>query len=96
MIKGQYTVFAPTNAAFSDLSKDVLDALFSNANKMKSLLSSHIVDGVFFLSDLTKLEELITSDGVVINIKDLGSTSTSIFLNIVFFYSADDNKNLFY
>lgn len=77
MIIGSYTIFAPTNAAFSNLSKDVVDELFSNATKMKSLLSSHIVDGIFYLSDLMKLEELMTIDGVVINIKDLGS-STSI------------------
>ena len=47
---------------------------------MKSLLSTHIADGVFFLNDLTKMEELITIDGDVKNVTNVGS-STSILKN---------------
>lgn len=72
-----YTFLAPTNTAFSSLSKDVLDELFSNTSEMKSLLSTHIADGVFFLSDLTKMVELMTIDGDMKNVTNDGS-STSI------------------
>jgi uncharacterized surface protein with fasciclin (FAS1) repeats len=72
-----YTFLAPTNTAFSSLSKDVLDELFSNTSEMKSLLSTHIADGVFFLDDLTKMVELMTIDGDMKNVTNDGS-STSI------------------
>ncbi|XP_046458715.1 transforming growth factor-beta-induced protein ig-h3-like [Daphnia pulex] len=70
---GLYTFLAPTNTAFSSLSKDVLDELFSNTSEMKTLLSTHIADGVFFLSDLTKMVELMTIDGDMKNVTNDGS-----------------------
>ena len=42
---GQYTVFAPTNAAFDKLPATTLDALKSNADMLKSILTYHVVQG---------------------------------------------------
>jgi uncharacterized surface protein with fasciclin (FAS1) repeats len=42
---GQYTVFAPTNAAFNKLPADTLNDLKTNSDKLKSILTYHVVQG---------------------------------------------------
>lgn len=40
---GQYTVFAPTNAAFDKLPAATIDELKTNSEKLKSILTYHVV-----------------------------------------------------
>ncbi len=42
---GQYTVFAPTNAAFDKLPAATIDELKTNADMLKSILTYHVVQG---------------------------------------------------
>jgi uncharacterized surface protein with fasciclin (FAS1) repeats len=42
---GQYTVFAPTNAAFDKLPASTLDELKTNADMLKNILTYHVVQG---------------------------------------------------
>jgi uncharacterized surface protein with fasciclin (FAS1) repeats len=42
---GQFTVFAPTNAAFDKLPASTIDELKTNAEMLKSILTFHVVDG---------------------------------------------------
>jgi uncharacterized surface protein with fasciclin (FAS1) repeats len=42
---GQYTVFAPTNAAFDKLPAATLDELKTNSDMLKSILTYHVVQG---------------------------------------------------
>ena len=42
---GQYTVFAPTNAAFDKLPASTLDKLKTNADMLKNILTYHVVQG---------------------------------------------------
>ena len=42
---GQYTVFAPTNAAFNKLPASTIDQLKTNAPMLNSILTYHIVQG---------------------------------------------------
>jgi uncharacterized surface protein with fasciclin (FAS1) repeats len=42
---GQYTVFAPTNAAFDKLPQSTIDELKTNADMLKSILTYHVVQG---------------------------------------------------
>jgi uncharacterized surface protein with fasciclin (FAS1) repeats len=42
---GQYTVFAPTNAAFEKLPASTIDELKTNADMLKSILTYHVVPG---------------------------------------------------
>jgi uncharacterized surface protein with fasciclin (FAS1) repeats len=42
---GQYTVFAPTNAAFDKLPSSTLDELKTNADMLKNILTFHVVQG---------------------------------------------------
>ncbi|WP_375486429.1 fasciclin domain-containing protein [uncultured Mycobacterium sp.] len=42
---GQYTVFAPTNAAFDKLPSSTIDDLKANSDMLKSILTYHVVQG---------------------------------------------------
>jgi uncharacterized surface protein with fasciclin (FAS1) repeats len=42
---GQYTVFAPTDAAFNKLPADTINDLKTNSDKLKSILTYHVVQG---------------------------------------------------
>src|ERR1700756_1671058 len=42
---GQYTVFAPTNAAFDKLPASTIDELKTNSDMLKSILTYHVVKG---------------------------------------------------
>ncbi|KAA8966886.1 fasciclin domain-containing protein [Mycobacterium sp.] len=42
---GQYTVFAPTNAAFDKLPVATIDELKTNSEMLKSILTYHVVSG---------------------------------------------------
>ena len=42
---GQYTVFAPTNAAFNKLPASTIDQLKTNAGMLNSILTYHVVQG---------------------------------------------------
>jgi uncharacterized surface protein with fasciclin (FAS1) repeats len=42
---GQYTVFAPTNAAFNKLPAGTIDHLKTDADMLKSILTYHVVSG---------------------------------------------------
>jgi uncharacterized surface protein with fasciclin (FAS1) repeats len=42
---GQFTVFAPTDAAFSKLPASTIDELKTNSDMLKSILTYHVVPG---------------------------------------------------
>ena len=42
---GPFTVFAPTDAAFAKLPKGTLDSLLANPEKLKAVLTYHVVAG---------------------------------------------------
>jgi uncharacterized surface protein with fasciclin (FAS1) repeats len=73
---GSFTVFAPTNDAFSKIPEDKLDALLNEENqvKLKALLSYHILPGKVMASSLKSAksvtgQELMITDinGIKIN-----------------------------
>jgi uncharacterized surface protein with fasciclin (FAS1) repeats len=60
---GQYTIFAPTDAAFKRLPAGSLDALFKNARTLKPFLCNHVTRGAKAANDILPGEELIPLDG---------------------------------
>jgi len=54
--KGPFTVFAPSNYAFSTLPKDVLDTLLhpKNITALNQILESHVVSGSYTTNDLAR------------------------------------------
>jgi len=67
--KGTYTVFAPTDEAFSKLPAGALDKLMlpENNEKLRSLLLYHVLPGNFSLADL-KDGEIKTMNGEKVEI----------------------------
>jgi uncharacterized surface protein with fasciclin (FAS1) repeats len=60
---GPFTVFAPTDEAFSKLPKGELDMLLKDIPKLKSILTFHVVDGKLMASDLAQHEYLQALQG---------------------------------
>ncbi len=51
-VPGQYTVFAPTDAAFRRLPRGALDLLFKDPRTLKPFLCNHIVRGMLTSRDI--------------------------------------------
>jgi uncharacterized surface protein with fasciclin (FAS1) repeats len=68
---GPFTVFAPTDEAFSRLPEGVLEDLLKPENKAKlqSVLTCHVVAGKVMSSDAAKLSSARTVQGGTIKIK---------------------------
>ena len=73
--KGPFTVFAPTNQAFSDIQSTV-DTLLKPANKadLQKVLTYHVVPGTYTAADLKDGQELTTVQGQKLTVSVNGST----------------------
>ena len=69
---GPFTVFAPSNAAFSRLGNEVLKKLIDNPNELSDILKNHIVLGKYFSNRLYDNQELRMENGKIIIIKIRG------------------------
>jgi uncharacterized surface protein with fasciclin (FAS1) repeats len=67
--KGTFTIFAPTDEAFSKLPAGALDKLMlpENNEKLRSLLLYHVLPGIFTMADL-KNGEIKTMNGEKVEI----------------------------
>ena len=68
---GPFTVFAPTNAAFSKLPAGTVDTLVKPENKatLTKILTYHVVPGKLEASDLTDGKKLKTVEGEELTVK---------------------------
>jgi uncharacterized surface protein with fasciclin (FAS1) repeats len=64
-----YTVFAPTNAAFAKVPKRTLNALGKDKAKLKAVLLYHVVRGKVPASKVVKLHSAKTVNGASVTIK---------------------------
>jgi uncharacterized surface protein with fasciclin (FAS1) repeats len=71
---GNYTVFAPTNAAFSHLNTSTLDALQSNPTALKGLLLYHIIPAALPISEFQGSGKITTVSGLLIPYSVEGAT----------------------
>ncbi|HBO43192.1 MAG TPA: beta-Ig-H3/fasciclin [Planctomycetaceae bacterium] len=69
--KGPFTVFAPTDEAFSKLPKGTVENLLKPENKEKlaGILTYHVVAGKIMAADVVKLKEAKTIQGSNVSIK---------------------------
>ena len=69
--KGPFTVFAPTDEAFSQLDKATLESLLKPENKdqLVAILTYHVVAGKVMSTDITNNMHPSTVNGSTINIK---------------------------
>ncbi len=67
--KGPFTVFAPTDAAFASIQKDV-DTLLKkeNVSKLKNVLTYHVVQGTHLAASLKDGQELKTVEGSTLKV----------------------------
>ena len=67
---GPYTVFAPTDTAFSKLPAGTLDDLLKPENKAKlvATLSYHVAAGKYSSADLSKMDEVKTLQGTEVDV----------------------------
>lgn len=71
---GPFTVFAPTNAAFDAVGKEKIDNLMKDENKdkLKNVLTYHVVAGKIMAADLKDGDKLKTVQGkeLKVSVKD--------------------------
>ena len=74
--KGPFTVFAPTDEAFSKVPKDMIDALLKPENKAKltAILTYHVVPGKVMAADVVKMKSAQTVNGQMVSINVKGDT----------------------
>jgi uncharacterized surface protein with fasciclin (FAS1) repeats len=61
--KGPYTVFAPTDDAFSKLPPGTVDALLKDIPKLTAILTYHVIEGAVPASDVVQHNNLTTLQG---------------------------------
>ena len=69
---GPFTVFAPTDKAFSKLPEGTLESLLKDKEALKKVLLYHVVSGKVMSSDVVKLKSATTLQGNDVNIKTAG------------------------
>ncbi len=65
---GPFTVFAPTNEAFSKLPKGSVEALLKDKAKLTSILKYHVIPGKFMISAFKMPKSLETLQGQKIKV----------------------------
>ncbi|MEW6422488.1 MAG: fasciclin domain-containing protein, partial [Deinococcota bacterium] len=70
---GQYTVFAPTNAAFAKLPSDQLAAVLNDQDLLRSVLLYHVVPGKVSSKQLAGLKSLKTAQGTNLTVSMMGN-----------------------
>lgn len=71
---GPYTVFAPTDAAFSNLPAGTVEALLQDIPTLTSILTYHVVPGRVPAAQVVTLTEAETVNGASVSISVAGST----------------------
>jgi uncharacterized surface protein with fasciclin (FAS1) repeats len=66
---GPFTVFAPTDAAFSKLPEGTVEALLKDREKLRSILTYHVVAGRVTAADVVKLDRAATVNGASVEIR---------------------------
>ena len=70
--KGPFTVFAPTDEAFSKLPSGTVEGLLKDIPKLKSVLTYHVVPGRMMAADVVKQSSLKTVQGQSISVDTKG------------------------
>jgi len=75
--QGPFTVFAPTDEAFSKIPADQLEAIMADKELLTSILSYHVVSGKVMAKDVANISSAATLQGTNINI----STDNGVTIN---------------
>jgi uncharacterized surface protein with fasciclin (FAS1) repeats len=72
--QGPFTVFAPTNGAFSQIPQDQMNSILGNKEMLTSILKHHVVSGKMMASDLKGRDSVDTLLGDSLSIDKSGET----------------------
>lgn len=75
---GEFTLFAPTDAAFGKLPPGVLDQLQEDPERLREILQHHIAEGAFDLNRLTQKDTVDVLFGNPLPVKPTSGTDISI------------------
>jgi uncharacterized surface protein with fasciclin (FAS1) repeats len=67
--EGPFTVFAPTDAAFKKLPGGTLEGLLADKERLKAVLTYHVVPGKVLAADVVKLSDAKTVEGQNVKIR---------------------------
>lgn len=67
--EGPYTIFAPTDEAFSKLPDGTIKDLLKDREKLTDILTYHVVSNRVLSKDVTKLKKVYTINGKQVKIK---------------------------
>jgi uncharacterized surface protein with fasciclin (FAS1) repeats len=76
--EGPFTVFAPTDAAFSKVPKNKLNALLRNRRKLRRVLLYHVAAGQLEAADVVQRWSIRTLNGRKVRVR---VTDSNVFLN---------------
>jgi uncharacterized surface protein with fasciclin (FAS1) repeats len=65
---GPFTVFAPTDEAFSKLPSGTVESLLEDILQLRKVLEYHVVSGKFMAADVVKLDSTTTTEGSTVKI----------------------------
>ncbi|PSF39022.1 fasciclin [Aphanothece hegewaldii CCALA 016] len=66
---GPFTVFAPTDEAFAQLTERKLDFLLEDQEKLKRIIAYHLAFGDVRTEDLRQIDEVMTVEGSIIAVE---------------------------
>ena len=81
----EYTLFAPTDAAISQLPADALDALMADPSLIESMLSYHLLEGSFASEAVVTLDAATTLHGsdILIEVDEEGNVTLNGSVNLL-------------
>ncbi|MBN1785653.1 MAG: ABC transporter substrate-binding protein [Candidatus Methanofastidiosa archaeon] len=72
-----YTIFAPTNAAFTNYDSELYGGLYDDMGFLQSLLSYHVVEGKHSVADISKMGAISTIEGESIVVSTSGAVQVN-------------------
>ena len=73
---GPFTVFAPTDEAFAKLPAGTVEGLLKDKEKLKAVLTYHVVSGKVMAADVSKVSSAKTVQGADLAVKASGGNVT--------------------
>ena len=71
---GPFTVFAPSDDAFSKLPSGTVESLLEDLPTLRKILEYHVVSGKVMAADVVKLSEAMTTEGEEVKINASSGT----------------------
>ncbi len=75
---GPFTVFAPSDEAFAKLPEGTLEGLLADEEKLKKVLTYHVVSGKIMAADLVTRQSVETVEGSALPASDISVSKADI------------------